>query len=359
MKICFFGYKDAFDPARVGGTESYIRRLKNGLCSLGCEVDYVMYGTAKRPKKLDGSTLHYLKEYKNCKTQIINGNYDIVITVYLHPKYRMDYYFFRSKTIDTKFGYILYSPIKNSIKWLLAKQDLKSYDFVFSVSPRIENNLTKAHINNMLITPPVSEIFSSPMSNTEDKNQKTRIGFIGRSDYGKGFDIAVELINKFTKIGYSGEVRTYAWDKSNSLLRDALECTCKSEVEVKVLKVSSYDDSVENEIAGFLANLDFLLLPYRTLETTIDVPLALVEGIVSGCVVITSDMPEIIDVVNRWFSSAYNIELIHDWKDHTKLKKVFSSQRRANGNLKANELFRPNTVAKEILRYIGIDVGGD
>lgn len=128
---------------------------------------------------------------------------------------------------------------------------------------------------------------------------------------------------------------------------------------MKVLKVSSYDDSVENEIAGFLANLDFLLLPYRTLETTIDVPLALVEGIVSGCVVITSDMPEIIDVVNRWFSSAYNIELIHDWKDHTKLKKVFSSQRRANGNLKANELFRPNTVAKEILRYIGIDVGGD
>jgi hypothetical protein len=51
MKIAFFGAYGSFDYFRIGGTESFARRLAGGLNEAGQQADYVIYGAGRTEKQ--------------------------------------------------------------------------------------------------------------------------------------------------------------------------------------------------------------------------------------------------------------------------------------------------------------------
>jgi len=54
-----------------------------------------------------------------------------------------------------------------------------------------------------------------------------------------------------------------------------------------------WSPAVESELAAELAGTDFLLLPYRDASCSIDVPLLLLEGMASGCCILSRPVGEV------------------------------------------------------------------
>lgn len=288
MRICFFGWRRSFDYYQIGGTESYIRRLSKGLLDLGSKVAYVMYDEetlSDSSKFAEGIELKYYSCYRDAVKEVRSGAYDLVITVYLHPKYRLNYYLFRKgQSRGMKFGVFLFSLFRTRLKLNVSLFELVSYDVVFAISDKIRMQLEKYGIKAFKLNPPVPDFFFGLVEKDKTSTDKTRIGYIGRADYGKGFDIALKVMGSLDTARFDCSVLTYAWPEKDFDIAK-LAGNCKS-VSFIINEYNSYSPEIEESISKYLKTIDVIFLPYRTLDTTIAVPLSIIEGLAAGCRVI-------------------------------------------------------------------------
>lgn len=297
MRICFFGWQKAFDYYQIGGTESYIRRLSEGLITLGHQVEYVMYG-AKTNNITTTDTniqLTYLKKYSDAQNLLSKRSFESIVNVYIHPKYRLSFRSFRlKKKKQVNFSTIIFSTFRSKVKSLLASLDLRSYNQVIAVSNRIRKQLARNSINSILLHPPVSDVFFETAINRKHSQKQIIVGYIGRIDYGKGFDLIDKLFSKISGKYVKPIVFTYSWKSKNAYLNPK-----NIKYEIRVTEYTKYGFEIEKELALLLGKIDFLILPYRTLSTTIDMPLSLIEGLIAGCTVISTNIAEIAAIC-RW-----------------------------------------------------------
>lgn len=295
MRICFFGWKNAFDYFRIGGAESYIRRLALGLVEHGHLVDYIMYGANENRQIIPNDfqvKLIYVKEFKKALQLLNENSYDVIVNMYIHPKYRPIFYGFRVKNRNRMlFSTILFSPFKSNLKLFLGGYDLKSYDKVFVVSKRIKDQLDKKAINAKLLNPPVSDIFFEVAKSRKPPQERhIKVGYIGRADYGKGFDLVLEAFENLDKRFFVPKIMTYAWKNETFLLEKAKK---SKNVKVEISDYKNFTPAIEKRICNFLATIDILVLPYRTLDTTLDLPMSVIEGRITGAKVLTTDIHEL------------------------------------------------------------------
>jgi len=294
MKIVFWGWKDAFDYYRIGGAESYIRRISQGLIVLGHSVTYIMYGADKsktiQPEEFQ-ATLHYAKTFREALRLLEQDAVDIIIDIYTHPRFRLSFSSFRKHRLaETHQATILFSPFRFIWKEYLGSFILRSYDSVFVVSQRIENQMKRNNICSTVLTPPVSDVFfEASRSRKPSKDGKIRVGYIGRADHGKGFDIAVNVMKNLPKDSFASRVMTYSWGGRQEIIESSKD----SGIDIEVTDYRQYKKDIESRVAGFLSQTDLLLLPYRTIDTTIDMPLSIIEGLCAGCSIVLPKIEEL------------------------------------------------------------------
>ena len=293
MKIAFFGAYKSFDYHQIGGTESFVRRLSIKLGQqYECRICYIFYG-ANEAKENDISSSLSLKYFKSFDDALnaIAGRYEHVIVIYLLPKDRLKYAYFRRKNKNSIFFHFIYFGWPDSlIKRNLYFSEARLFPYngkLFCISQRQHEYISKWAKNAVYILPPVPEdYFLRP----EDKplNNKIRITFLGRIDPGKGINEVIEIFkalkgnNKFECSIYGIHIPE---DKKSLEIHNWL----KKQNEIKYIEVDrqGYSPEVEGFARGVLKETDIFILPYQRLSSTIDTPLLLLEAMASLCAVIT------------------------------------------------------------------------
>lgn len=304
MKIAFLGLKQAFDYFQIGGTESFARRLSNELKQNGIEVDYVLYGD-KEDRELSsahGITLRYFKSFGGA-LDAIDRKYDHIVTIYLLPKDRLKYAFFRRTAGKSSlFHFIYFSWPDSLIKRKLYFSEARLFPYngkLFCISKRQYEYVSKWAKNAEYLLPPVPESY---FLRPEEKpiNERIRITFLGRVDQGKGINEVIEIFNAL-KEGNRFECSIYGIHIPEHKESLKIHNWLKSQNAIKYIEVDrqKYSPAVEEFVKNILRETDIFIQPYQRLSSTIDMPLLLLEAMASLCAVVTKPFGNIPDIYGK------------------------------------------------------------
>jgi glycosyltransferase involved in cell wall biosynthesis len=291
MKIAFFGSYGAFDYFKIGGTESFTRRLAQGLIAKGYQTDFVLYGAPvqKRGPANLRIGLYYVTTLE--KAFEILKNYDQVLTIYLPPADRMRYLHFRRfNQRRLHFNQFYFSWPDSRIKRKLAFLDARLYPFngrLFCVSPRQLEHVRQWSDRGALLLPPVPESYFKDLSATPGRD-RVKVTYIGRTESGKGIEDVIKL---FTLLQEHPQVdlEIHGFHHGETVHSVKIHQWLKRQKSIRYFYTpyESYSKEVEENVRIVLHGTDFLVLPYRKLSSTIDMPMLFMEGMASCCAVIT------------------------------------------------------------------------
>ena len=299
--IVFFGIVESFDFWQIGGMESYLRRLAFELTKAGKDVHFVQYGSdsVAAEQAFPGITL-YRYRFLDDALEHIAQRASIVLVSALYRKDRLKFIKFRKANQDRITFYFVASYWGKS--WIRRKcYFLESFIYpnnggVLCMSPRLLKASGRKRIKAELLLPPVPEdYFVKP----EDKSLKNKIivTYMGRPVPSKGANEAVKV---FTQLQDESNIRTqicgytFKNDRESSFIHKFL--VAQNEIKYICEDHNRWSGSIDKKLIRRLKETDILLLPYRSLRTTIDVPLLLLEGMAANCCIITKpigDIPEI------------------------------------------------------------------
>ncbi len=333
MKIAFFGVFGSFDYFKIGGVESFSRRLATGLIREGHGADFVVYG-AQASRDLvagPGIGLHYRAKLKEA-FEILAQAYDHVLTIYLRPQDRLQYLRFRRLHRHRPCFHQVYTSWPDStLKRQAMILDALLYPFsgrLFCISQRIFHHVSRWSKNSFLMLPPVPEsFFLEP--DAKPKHDKIKVTYIGRTEPDKGIEDVIFLfsrlkdhpevevqINGFHHRHLETSVRIHEWLSLQHGIRyfyTPFEC---------------YSPEVDEKLRQILRETDILVLPYRRLSSTMDTPLLLLEGMASLCAIITrafGDIPSIYGPSSFLLSGSE--EIYHTIPFILKAKKFLETER--------------------------------
>lgn len=306
--IIIFGYYKSFDYYKIGGLESYYRRLSKKFITSGLNVMFVFYGSEKdyEIKIEDNLGLYYFESFNESLKLLLSDN-NLVFDNYILKKDRLKYLIFR-KTNSKKvlFGRIFSGlPSNLYLKFLSLEYKLFSYNGpIISLSKTIQKKLNEKSIYSKIVLPPLSDKYF-----TYDKriiNEKTKITFIGRFDENKGIYKVLDLFEKlslsssnfeFVISGYfaHGKIDNEKFNEKISKI-DNLIVDEKSWVKWSI--------EMDKSVINLLKNTDILVLPYKNLDGTMDPPLLLLEGMAAGCIIFTTDVGSVKEIYtfNEFYS---------------------------------------------------------
>jgi glycosyltransferase involved in cell wall biosynthesis len=303
MNFALFGLYGVFDYFRIGGLESFNRRLAGGLARLGHQVDFILYGAPNSDFKLvdDNISVHHSEDLSKALQFLVQEQrYDHVITFYLPPADRLRYLYFRFLYRHKLCFHQIYfnwpdSPLKRKGMFV----DARLYPFngrLFCISPRQFNVARQWCPRATLLFPPVPEsYFVEP--DAKPKHEKVQVTYIGRTEANKGIEAVLQLaaflqdcpqvevaIHGFHHKTLPASVKTHEW------------LSQQQEIRYVYTPFEGYSPALEDNLRQTLKNTDILLLPYRKLSSTIDTPLLLLEGMASLCAIVTHKLGNIPDI---------------------------------------------------------------
>lgn len=153
----------------------------------------------------------------------------------------------------------------------------------------------RAHV----LIPPVPSEYSR-REGDKGGDGKIVVAYIGRLEGGKGALEAVEILEELA--GYNDiEARVLAYRCGESAeareLRDRI--AGNDRIRYKERTHVGWAGSIEEEMARELGEIDILLLPYRRVNSSIDTPLLLLEGMASLCCCMVRGGGDISEVYGR------------------------------------------------------------
>jgi glycosyltransferase involved in cell wall biosynthesis len=298
MKIAFFGRCSTLNYFKIGGIESFSRRLATGLLREGHQADFVSYGVAAlgKPAVGGGIKLYYFQELA-AALRFLGQEYDHIITLYLSPRDRLRYLLFRrAHQPRLKFHKVYTSWPDSLIKRKVAFFEARLYPYngrLFCVSPRQYQYVSRWSDRAELLLPPVWEsYFLKP--EVKPTHDKLRLTYIGRTEPGKGIDDVIYLYNQLKDQprleieiqgfhhGDSSGVKFHEWLSQQEGLR-YVYTPCER-----------YSPAVDDNLRRVLQATDILVLPYRKLSSTIDTPVLLLEGMAALCAVMTKPLGDML-----------------------------------------------------------------
>jgi glycosyltransferase involved in cell wall biosynthesis len=301
MKIAFFGISSSFNYFNIGGAESFARRLAHGLVKEGHKVGFVMYGNPifSETRVAEGVSLYNFDNLEKA-LDFIKTEYDHILTIYLYPRDRLRYLWFRRANRHSLFFHQIYlgwpdSPLKRQAVFL----DARLYPFngrLICISPRQFEYASRWCSRTVLLIPPVVEnYFLEP--GDKPQNDQIRITYIGRTESGKGIEEAISLFTRFkNNARVHGEIHGLYHKNSASSRKIHDWLNEQDYISYYHIAWEDYTPSVDENLQRILKNTDILMLPYRKLSSTMDTPMLLLEGMASLCAIIIPAQGNIPDI---------------------------------------------------------------
>ncbi|MDP7039617.1 MAG: glycosyltransferase [Myxococcota bacterium] len=292
QRIAFWGVQSSFDFKHIGGTNALCRRLTYELTKQGHCVTYVYFNSAEtKTEQLNGMTFKYNKDY-HAALKHLQGNFDHIVSLYIPRALRWNWQQWGQKNKHvTKCHSFVQGWPDNPFKRLagdIERRVLRPSGTVFCLSPRLhKKTLLMQNSRAALFLPPVPDIFfMKPRS--KPTSTSLRINFMGRIDGGKGikdvetfFDY-VHQRRPDIKLGIYG----YSWKEDEVLNSTEQRLSQSSSFHYEPCHYDAYSAETDHSITKLYQETDILFLPYRTLSTTIDTPLVLLEGLAHLCPVL-------------------------------------------------------------------------
>jgi glycosyltransferase involved in cell wall biosynthesis len=297
VKIAFFGAYGSFDCFKIGGTESFARRLAGGLIQQGHQADFVVYGAPNSFQGQAGPGIRLSVWLALKEALAALSGYDHVITIYVHAGDRLCYLRFRRRARGRlRFHQVYFVCRESPIRRKLAFLDARLYPFngrLFCISPRLLREVERWSARGALLLPPVPEaFFLAP----EDKprHEALRVNYIGRTEPGKGIETVIAL---FTLLKNHPQVQLaiygYYHPNSTPSVQVHEELSRQTDIPYFYTPYASYTPQVDEKLRRLLMDTDILVLPYQRISSTIDTPLLLLEGMASLCAVATRPLGDI------------------------------------------------------------------
>lgn len=298
MKIAFFGPFSSLDYFKIGGVESFCRRLAAGLLGEGHQADFVNYGAPATEKRAGrgGIGLFYFREFK-AALQFLSRGYDHIVTLYLAPRDRWRYaYFRRVNQSRITFHQVYFSWPDSLIKRKGAFLEARLQPFngrLFCVSPRQYRYVSRWSDRGVLLLPPVWEsYFLEPEA--KPKHDKLRLIYIGRTEPGKGIEEVIYLYNQLKDQTHMElEIHGFHHQRSPAGVKFHEWLSHNDGLRYFYSPFESYSPETDDNIRRILQGSDILILPYRKLSSTIDAPVLLLEGMAALCAVMTKPLGDI------------------------------------------------------------------
>lgn len=299
--IVFFSTVENFDFWQIGGMESYFRRLAFELARAGKDVHFVQYGSDRAivEHPFPGISLcRYISLDDALEHVAQQASIVLVSTVY--RKDRLQFIKFRRANHDRITFYFVASFCAES--WVRRKcYFLESFIYpynggVLCMSPRLLKASGTKRMKAELLLPPVPENY---FVEREDKALKNKIivTYMGRTAPSKGADEAVKIFTQLRgESGIQTQVSGYFWRDGHESNFTHEWLIAQSDIKYIYEDYKGWSPSIDKKVARILRETDILLLPYRSLRTTIDVPLLLLEGMAANCCVITKPIGDIPDI---------------------------------------------------------------
>lgn len=316
MKIAFIGWEGAYSYKEIGGMNAYVLRLAENLLSSKAKVSlFYLSKTSGESEIYRGIEIEYFNTFdENLKHRLTE--FDHTITIYFHRKDRSKWKDIRLQLKHVKHHLVISawpdSFFKRNLRMIEINM-MKYSGYHLCMSPRISKLSSFFGNKSEVVYPPV------PISFYKDKSRenyhKLRIAFMGRLDPGKG---ALEAMNFFRCIrsqvhDFEVSIYGYAWESEESI-RVKSEI-CDSDIHLVESKLCESPMEAESQVRGIFANIDILYLPYRSLQSTIDSPLVMLEGMASGCLVLTKDIGDLKEIYGS------NVTVVDDILDYSLLLK--------------------------------------
>jgi glycosyltransferase involved in cell wall biosynthesis len=298
MKIAFFGIFRSFDYFRIGGVESFSRRLATGLVREGHKADFVIYDAPKSGNYVvdGGIGLYYFPDLESA-LQFLTQTYDHIITGFLPHGDRIRYLIFRLLNQSrVKFHQLYFSWPDSSVKRKMAFWEARLSTFngsLLCVSPRQYHYVSRWSDKGALLLPPVWETY---FLKPEDKpnHDQLRVTYIGRTEPGKGIEDVIHLYNEL-KDQPQVEMEVHGFHHQNSQGGAKFHewFSRQNDLHYFYTPFEGYTPEVDTNLARILHDTDILILPYQKLSSTIDTPVLLLEGMASLCAVMTKPLGDV------------------------------------------------------------------
>ncbi len=303
MRIAFFGLQSAFDYHHIGGSESLTRRLAKQLTQDNDveAVDYVLFHAPCTDDRVVLPKVHvrYFSTYSDAAKALLEG-YDHVVSLHLSRAERIAYAAFRAR-----YGHrLMFHAFRTTWPRSLAKRLLMFADLqlvplngcAFAISPRLYALMKRWARRPFLMLPVVPDDWFLTAAN-KPIHSPLRVTFIGRIDPGKGAREVAELCHRL-KYNTSVACRVYGYhfgyqsEEEKKIYRRLKELPAGMFIESNY---TSCSPQLDNMIQEVLSETDILLLPYRDVSSTTDMPLLFMEGMASLCALIlppsAADLP--------------------------------------------------------------------
>lgn len=305
-RIAFWGLEGAFDYHRVGGMDALARRLGSALAARGAAVTFVHFGGQERTEETgDGIALRYCATFAGGLAALAAEGCDHVVTFYVPPRHRAAYARFRRRQgRRTRFHLLQAGWRASRLRRSLALLDARLAPYngcLFCLSPRLQRAAAQWCARAVLLLPPVpGDYCLDPRG--KPAHDRMRVAYVGRVDPGKGTQAALVLFRRLERAGgFETCIYGYPWRHSCEGMRLHQELMAQDEVAYVPAEYEQHE-AAEVGLRAALRETDVLYLPYARLNSTIDTPLVLLEGMAHLCGVVTrplGSLPEVYGTA-RW-----------------------------------------------------------
>lgn len=300
MRICVFGIDQSFGLDRIGGTDSFFRRLAGQWRRRELPVSFVHYRCAKENHRQGwaGIESHEYVEFEQALKHLENEA-DVVLVNTLHRNHRIAFGCFRRRWRARKKFFIVYSLFREQPLWRQV-HFLESIVYPYShgtlcMSPRLTRSLGRWCRQADLVWPPVAQAFyCPPQSKPPSASGQLRVTYIGRTEPGKGIDQVIAILQTFKdKPRIQLTVHGYHFPGDDEAVRRHRWLADQGWLDYRHHDIQSWSPDLEQQLAHTLHHTDILLLPYSRLSSSIDTPLLLIEGMAASCCILTRPFGDI------------------------------------------------------------------
>lgn len=347
MKIAFFGNRNYFDYYKIGGFESFVRRIALELISNGNEVHYILYN-AQKENELEVFPNLILKYFTNYGDAInsVSKEYRFLIDVWIDKPHRIHFLnFCKALYPEIQCIYLWLNFPDSFYKRILKLMELKCFSLygrAVCISPRQYKYVKKVIRDIIFIFPPVPEdYFLTPAE--KPVNKRIKVVYLGELTPMKYIEEVIQLFNwlrndtRFKCIIYG----TYDPRNKNSV---EIHNFLKSQNFVEYIHIpkEKYSPKVDELVKKVLKETDIFIQPYKSLVNTLDTPLLLLEAMASLCVVVTTPIGSISEIYGKsqfLIDKANFLESVKNLFNNLTYKQILYERRRIfnrNQELKFN-----------------------
>ena len=327
MKIKFLALNETFSYDQIGGTDSYMRRLSGALVENGYEIEWVFYNCHEYSNKSRGKLrIFNFVSFNDAFEYCLKDCQFHIIACYLKPKDKLKLIklWWTPKIHLSLLCFFYPETFAQKIFRFLEGKILKLKN-ILCVSKRLVKFYSNVKCSSLFLPPIVPDNYfeigyEKTTKRVSDHPDKSNVLFLGRLDPRKGISEVISLIE-------SPELTDLVnWKVSGILIEEdpgniEAYATLKSSKNVSFHNEerACYSPDVELRVLSFFSEASYFLQPYRSLSSTVDLPLLLLEAQAAGCIVMTT-LPEILDTYMIGKSCAIPNNFVDICKEKLKYK---------------------------------------